>query len=119
MDRLTLENQINGGVIQGISYALFENRLLDRNTGVMVNPNFEMYKIAGSFDMPEIEPLIIDYNEGQSSTGAMGIGEPATVPTSAAIANAIYHAIGVRIRELPMTPDKILAALEAAKGGAR
>ncbi|MFQ5676493.1 MAG: xanthine dehydrogenase family protein molybdopterin-binding subunit, partial [bacterium] len=116
MDRLTIESQINGGIIQGISYALFEDRVLDRNTGVMVNANLEHYKIAGSLDIPEIDSVIIDVNHGQSSTGAIGIGEPATVPTAGAIANAIYHAIGVRIRELPMTPDKILAALESTGG---
>lgn len=116
MDRLTLESQINGGIIQGISYALFENRILDRNTGIMVNANLDQYKIAGSLDVPEIESVIIDVNHGQSSTGAIGIGEPATVPTAGAIANAIYHAIGVRIRELPMTPDKILAALDSRGG---
>ncbi len=66
--------------------------------------------------MPEIESVILDYNQGQSSTGAAGIGEPATVPTAAAIANAVYHAIGVRIREIPMTPAVVLAALDAAKG---
>jgi xanthine dehydrogenase YagR molybdenum-binding subunit len=112
MDRLTVENQINGGIIQGISYALFEDRRLDRNTGVMVNPNLENYKIAGSLDIPVIESHILNVNLGQSSTGAIGIGEPATVPTAAAIANAVYHAIGVRIRELPMTPARVLAALE-------
>ncbi len=112
MDRLTLENQINGGIIQGISYALFEDRRLDRNTGVMVNPNLESYKIAGSLDVPIIESHILNVNLGQSSTGAIGIGEPATIPTAAAIANAVYHAIGVRIRELPMTPARVLAALE-------
>ncbi len=116
MDRLTIRNQINGGVIQGISYALFENRILDRNTGVMVNANLEQYKIAGSVDVPQIESVILDVNEGQSSTGAIGIGEPATVPTAAAIANAVYHAIGVRVRELPMTPQRILAALDQTKG---
>ncbi|TFG45208.1 MAG: xanthine dehydrogenase family protein molybdopterin-binding subunit [Candidatus Brocadiia bacterium] len=112
MDRLTLENQINGGIIQGISYALFEDRRLDRNTGVMVNPNLENYKIAGSLDVPIIESHILNVNLGQSSTGAIGIGEPATIPTAAAIANAVYHAIGVRIRELPMTPARVLAALK-------
>jgi xanthine dehydrogenase YagR molybdenum-binding subunit len=111
MNRLTIENQINGGIIQGISYALFENRILDRNTGVMVNPNLENYKIAGAQEVPIIESHIIDLNLGQSSTGAVGIGEPATIPTSAAIANAVYHAIGVRIRELPMTPSVVLKAL--------
>jgi xanthine dehydrogenase YagR molybdenum-binding subunit len=114
MNRLTIENQINGGIIQGISYALFENRILDRNTGIMVNPNLENYKIAGAQEVPIIESHIIDLNLGQSSTGAVGIGEPATIPTSAAIANAVYHAIGVRIRELPMTPSVVLKALGKA-----
>jgi xanthine dehydrogenase YagR molybdenum-binding subunit len=112
MNRLTIENQINGGIIQGVSYALYENRILDRNTGVMVNPNLESYKIAGAQEVPKIESHIIDLNLGQSSTGAAGIGEPATIPTAAAIANAVYHAIGVRIRQLPMTPAVVLKALE-------
>ena len=111
MDLLTIENQINGGIIQGISFALYENRILDRNTGVMVNPNLEQYKIAGARDVPAIESHIIDLNLGQSSTGAIGVGEPATIPTAAAIANAVYHAIGVRVRELPMTPSVVLKAL--------
>ncbi|MCW8849936.1 MAG: xanthine dehydrogenase family protein molybdopterin-binding subunit, partial [Melioribacteraceae bacterium] len=111
MDRLTLESQIHGGVIQGISYALHEDRILDQNTGIMVNPNLEQYKIVGTLDIPEIECEVVDFNQGQNASGAVGIGEPATIPTSAAIANAIYHAIGVRVRELPMTPDKILNAL--------
>jgi xanthine dehydrogenase YagR molybdenum-binding subunit len=116
MDRLTVENQIQGGIIQGISYALFENRILDRNTGLMVNPNLEQYKIAGSLDVPQIETYLVEYPMGQSSTSAVGIGEPATIPTVGAIANAVYHALGVRIRELPMTPAIILAALESATG---
>ena len=111
MDRLTLESQVHGGIIQGVSYALYEDRRLDRNTGVMVNPDLESYKIAGFNDIPEIDCEIVDLNQSQNASGAVGIGEPATIPTSGAIANAIYHAIGVRIRSLPMTPDKILNAL--------
>ena len=111
MNRLTIQNQINGGIIQGISYALYEDRILDRNTGIMVNPNLEQYKIAGAMDVPVIESHIIDLNLGQSSTGAIGVGEPATIPTVGAIANAVYHAIGVRIREIPMTPSVVLKAL--------
>ncbi len=116
MNRLTIESQINGGVIQGISYALFEDRILDRNTGIMVNPNLEQYKIAGALDVPQIDSVIIDYDTGVNSVSAMGIGEPATVPTAAAIGNAVFHAIGVRLRELPITPDKVLAALSTKKG---
>jgi len=112
-----VKSQVNGGVIQGLSYALYENRILDRNTGIMVNGNLEQYKIAGSREMPVIEPMLIEQYWGKSSTDAAGIGEPATVPTAAAIANAVYNAIGVRIREIPMTPAVVLAAL-AGKNGA-
>ena len=111
MNPLTLTSQINGGIIQGLSYALFENRILDRNTGLMVNPNLEQYKIAGAKEMPEIEPIVIEQYWGRSSTDAAGIGEPATVPTAAAIGNAVYNAIGVRVRQTPMTPAAVLAAL--------
>ncbi|MBC8106170.1 MAG: xanthine dehydrogenase family protein molybdopterin-binding subunit, partial [Anaerolineae bacterium] len=114
---LALDSQINGGVIQGLSYALYEDRILDRNTGIMVNGNLEQYKIAGSREMPVIEPMLIEQYWGKSSTDAAGIGEPSTVPTAAAIANAVYNAIGVRIKEIPMTPAVVLAAL-ASKNGA-
>jgi xanthine dehydrogenase YagR molybdenum-binding subunit len=113
VNRLTIENQIQGGIIQGLSYALFENRILDRNTGLMVNPNLEQYKIAGSLDVPKIETYLVEYPAGQSSTSAVGIGEPATIPTAGAIANAVYHALGVRIREIPMTPQSVFGYLEA------
>ena len=67
--------------------------------------------------MPVIEPMMIEQYWGKSSTDAAGIGEPATVPTAAAIANAVYNAIGVRIRTMPMTPAVVLAAIEEAKKG--
>ncbi len=106
-----VKSQVNGGVIQGISYALFENRILDRNTGVMVNTNLEQYKIAGSREMPEIDAQLIEQYWGKSSTDAAGIGEPATVATAACVANAVYNAIGVRITQIPMTPAVVLEAL--------
>lgn len=117
---LGVESQVNGGVLQGISYALYENRLLDRNTGLMVNPNLEQYKILGARETPKIDVLLIEEYRGRSSTDAGGIGEPATIPTAAAIANAVYHATGARVREIPMTPARVLAALASArKGGDR
>jgi xanthine dehydrogenase YagR molybdenum-binding subunit len=116
LNPLGLENQVNGGIIQGMSYALYENRILDPNTGIMVNPNFESYKIAGAREVPEIDAVFLEEYRGKSSTDAGGIGEPATVPTAAAIANAVYNAIAVRIRELPMTPSRVLEAL-SEKGG--
>ncbi|HEX5707693.1 MAG TPA: xanthine dehydrogenase family protein molybdopterin-binding subunit [Pyrinomonadaceae bacterium] len=120
LNPLAVESQINGGVIQGISYALYENRILDRRAGRMVNPNLEQYKIAGARETPKIEVVLVEEYLGRSSTDAGGIGEPATIPTAAAVANAFYNATGVRMRELPMTPARVLAALEAGartKGG--
>ena len=111
VSRKTAESQIIGGVIQGISFALFEDKILDRNVGAMVNPNLEMYKIVGTADMPHIEPIL--WTKGQ--TGVRSIGEPPTVPTPGAIACAIYNAIGAPVRHMPLTPDKVLAALN---GGA-
>jgi xanthine dehydrogenase YagR molybdenum-binding subunit len=107
-----LVSQINGGVIQGLSYTLFENRLLDPNYGIMVNSNLDKYKIAGSYEIPTIEVQLPESYIGQSSTDASGIGEPGgIIATPAAIANAFYNATGVRIRQLPMTPAVVLAAL--------
>ena len=116
MNPLALESQINGGIIQGVSYALLENRILDRQTGIMVNPNLEEYKIVGAKDTPKIEVHLIEQLWGRSSTDAAGIGEPANVATAAAVANAVYNATGVRIRELPMTPAVVLKALAEQKG---
>jgi len=107
VNKLLAESQVNGGVIGGISYALLEDRLLDRQTGIMVNPNLEAYKIAGAFEMPEIVPILMDMPE----RGVIGLGEPPAIPILGAMANAVYNAIGIRIREFPMTPDKVLNAL--------
>jgi xanthine dehydrogenase YagR molybdenum-binding subunit len=105
-------SQINGGVIQGISYTLFEHRLLDPNYGLMVNANLDRYKIAGSYEVPQIEVQLTESYIGQSSTDASGIGEAAgIISAGAAIGNAVYNATGVRIRQLPMTPSVVLAAL--------
>jgi xanthine dehydrogenase YagR molybdenum-binding subunit len=105
-------SQINGGVIQGISYTLFEHRLIDPNYGIMVNSNLDKYKIAGSYEVPKIEVQLTESYIGQSSTDASGIGEAAgIISAGAAIANAFYNATGVRIRQLPMTPAVVLAAL--------
>jgi xanthine dehydrogenase YagR molybdenum-binding subunit len=113
---LALESQINGGVIQGVSYALYENRILDRQTGIMVNPNLEEYKIVGSKETPQIEVHLIEQLWGKSSTDAAGIGEPSNIATAAAVANAVFNATGVRVRELPMTPAVVLNALAQQKG---
>ncbi|WP_428939898.1 xanthine dehydrogenase family protein molybdopterin-binding subunit [Fontivita pretiosa] len=112
---LALESQINGGVLQGISYALYEDRILDRQTGFMVNPNLEQYKIVGARETPKIQVHLIEQYWARSSVDAAGIGEPATIPTAAAVANAVYNAIGVRITRLPMTPAVVLDAIARAR----
>ncbi|MEO1010989.1 MAG: xanthine dehydrogenase family protein molybdopterin-binding subunit [Bacteroidota bacterium] len=106
-----LESQINGGVIQGVSYALYENRVMDKGTGHMMNANVDQYKVPFSMEIPEIETVIVEEYSGRSSTDAYGIGEPANIATAAAIANAVYNAIGVRLYEIPITPSSILKAL--------
>lgn len=106
-----VESQIRGGVLQGISYALFEERVVDERSGRVLNPNVEFYKILGSKDTPEIVPILVDHYPGKNNAHARGIGEPATVPTAAAVANAIAHATGIRPTALPITPARLLAAL--------
>jgi len=111
IDRLTARSQVVGGVIQGISYALHEDRRLDRNLGDMVNPTFDTYRILGVADCPRIDVVLTSLDSGFNNAGMMGLGEPVTVPTAGAIGNAVFHALGVRVNELPITPARVLAAL--------
>jgi xanthine dehydrogenase YagR molybdenum-binding subunit len=106
------ETQCRGGIIAGLNYALFEERILDRNTGHMVNPNMEFYMTAGQSDLPAIDVMLID----QPARGVIGVGDPPTIATAAAIANAVRNAAGVPVRSLPITPDKLLTELERAGG---
>jgi len=112
INRMTAEGQVFGGVIQGLSYALFEERHMDRHLGHMINSDLEMYKIAGPDDMPEIEAVLYDVANGGNNCSVAGIGEPTMIPTAAAIAGAVHNALGVRVTALPMTPDRVLMALE-------
>jgi xanthine dehydrogenase YagR molybdenum-binding subunit len=107
VSKLTCESQVNGGIIMGMGYALYEERIMDSATGVVLNPNFETYKLTGIADVPEIDVVLLDMPE----RGVIGIGEPVIIPTAAAIANAVANAIGVRVRSLPITPQRVLAAL--------
>jgi len=113
MDRLTAESQCYGGITMGIGYAMFEDRQLDRVTGQMVNPNMEFYLLPGPSDIPEIDVTLVD----QPERGVVGLGEPPTISTAAAIANAVSNAIGARIRRLPITPANVLAALAQQRAG--
>ncbi len=105
-------SQINGGILQGISYALFEQRVMDPKNGFMLNANLAEYKILGAREVPEIEIVLVENYIAESSTDAAGIGESAGIITlAAAIGNAFYNATGVRMRRIPMTPANVLAAL--------
>jgi xanthine dehydrogenase YagR molybdenum-binding subunit len=111
VSRLTAESQCYGGVIGSLNFALFEDRVLDRNTGQMVNPNMEWYLLAGMSDIPHIDIRL----KNQPERGVIGLGEPPTVSTAAAIALAVRNAIGVPVRSLPLTPAKILTSLAQQK----
>jgi xanthine dehydrogenase YagR molybdenum-binding subunit len=112
---LTTQNQVIGAMIQGASWALFENRVLDRNVGTMLNPNLEMYKILAPADMFEAESILTPVANMGNNTSTAGIGEPPIVPTLAAVANAVFNATSARVRELPITPDRVLQALSEAR----
>jgi xanthine dehydrogenase YagR molybdenum-binding subunit len=118
VSRLTAESQVVGGVTQGLGAALFEERVLDDATGTVVNPNLRDYKVPTSLDIPEITPLFAEVVDPHiNNLGVKGLGEPARVPASPAIANAVFNAIGVHVREIPMTPKRVLEALKRKESG--
>ena len=110
LDMLTWRSQIFGGVIGGLNYAMFEERVMDESSGVMLNPDMELYKLAGATDIPEIIVDAYDTPE-MRRRGVIGVGEPPTISTAAAIGNAVANAIGVRVPQWPMTPMNVLNAL--------
>jgi xanthine dehydrogenase YagR molybdenum-binding subunit len=115
MSLLTYENQVFGGMLMGLGLSLTEQRVLDRQTGRMVNANWHDYKIPTALDVPlESTCLPIDPHDTEcNTTGVKGLGEPATIPSAAAIANAIYNATGIRVTEAPVTPDRMLRLIAA------
>jgi xanthine dehydrogenase YagR molybdenum-binding subunit len=113
INKLGCESQVAGGVIMGLNYALFEERIMDKTTGRQVNPDMEFYKLAGIIDIPEIVVHMHDMPE----RGVIGIGEPPTISTCAAIGNAVFNALGARVPLAPFTPDRVLAALARRNGG--
>ena len=110
----TAESQVYGALIMGISYALHEEKIMDQTTGRMLNNNMEFYKLAGIGDIGELVVHMMT-GPGYDERGTIGLGEPPVVSPGAAISNAVANAIGVRVPTIPLTPDKVLAAL--AKGG--
>jgi len=108
----TLAGQTYGAIAQGVGYALYEEVISEQ--GRILNPSFTDYKIPTAREMSfPIELVFIETDEPSGPFGAKGVGEPGLVPTAPAIANAVADAIGVRIRDLPITPEKILAALRS------
>ena len=105
-----VEGQIEGGTVQGIGMALMEEQVIKE--GITLNPDLTGYLIPTSMDTPHFATRLVENEDSGGPFGAKGIGEPATIATTPAIANAIYDAIGVRIFDLPITPEKILKALK-------
>jgi xanthine dehydrogenase YagR molybdenum-binding subunit len=117
MNLLTYRNQVFGGAIMGLGFGMTERRILDGHTGKMVNANWHDYKIPTARDVPaDLTCVPIDPHDNEcNTTPTKGIGEPAMIPTTAAIANAVYHATGIRFTAAPITPQKVVALL-AARG---
>ena len=105
LNRLTLESQINGGMIQSLGMALYEGRVMDAQLGMQLNPGMGDYKIPGCLEMPELVPIIDDDDKREA---VIGIAEGCIIPALGAVVNAVFNATGIRVRELPITPDKIL-----------
>jgi len=114
IDMLTARSQVYGGMIMGITYALTEERVMDPTTGTMLNADMEFYKIAGIGDVGDLVVHMMT-GPGYDDRGVIGLGEPPVISPGAAISNAVANAIGVRVPHLPITPDRVLEALE--KGG--
>lgn len=114
IDLKTAESQCYGAMIMGVCYGIFEEKIMDNTLGRMLNPNMEFYKLAGIGDFGELKVHMMT-GPGYDERGVIGLGEPPVISPGAAISNAVANAIGVRVPTLPITPEKVLAAL--SKGG--
>ena len=115
IDLKTAESQFYGALIMGVAYSLYEEKIMDQQTGRMLNPNMEFYKLAGIGDIGQLVVHMMT-GKGYDERGTIGLGEPPVISPGAAISNAVANAIGVRVPTLPLTPDRVLEALEK-KGG--
>ncbi len=114
------ESSVLGALIMGVSYSLYEEKVMDPVTGLMLNADMEFYRLAGLSDIPELKVHMMT-GKGYDERGVIGLGEPPVISSGAAISNAVANALGVRVPFLPITPDKVLAALSqpsAQKAGA-
>jgi xanthine dehydrogenase YagR molybdenum-binding subunit len=113
LNRLTFDNQVYGGIVMGLGFAMTEDRVLDRHTGKMANANFHDYKVPTMMDISvEHACLPMDVPDDEfNTTGTKGVGEPATIPTAAAVANAVADAIGIRVTDTPLNPTQLARLL--------
>jgi CO/xanthine dehydrogenase Mo-binding subunit len=112
---LTATSQVIGGVVMGISMALTEELIHDRATGIPVNPNYRDAKVLTHLDIPKIEPMFVEKTDPFGPYGAKGLGESTITPSVACIANAIFNATGIRLKELPLTQDKLIREAQNEK----
>jgi CO/xanthine dehydrogenase Mo-binding subunit len=110
LNPMSVEGQVDGGISMGIGQALYEEVVVNEN-GIPLNPNFHEYSIPGFMDMPELDTETVESYDHTSAFGSKEIGEGPLCPVPPALLNAISDAIGVRMTELPITPEKILKAL--------
>jgi xanthine dehydrogenase YagR molybdenum-binding subunit len=116
---LTAASQVYGGVMMGLGFGTSEERVIDQRTGLQMTANLEDYKVPTIVDAPRVDVDFVDLVDVEAnSVGAKGLGEPPIIPPAAAIANAVADAIGVRLLDLPMTPDRVLNALKNGQEGA-
>jgi xanthine dehydrogenase YagR molybdenum-binding subunit len=115
IDLKTAESQCLGALIMGISYSLFEEKVFDPTTGHMLNADMQWYRLAGLSDIPELVVHMMT-GKGYDERGVIGLGEPPVISPGAAISNAVANALGVRVPFLPLTPDRVLNALEQKAG---
>ena len=112
-----VDSQVIGGITQGLGFALTEERVVDARHGVVLNANLEDYKVPTVADVPSIVHVRVDLPDPEANnTGAKGIGEPPLVPTAPAVANAVFDAVGVRIRHAPLSRHRLLEALTQQAG---
>ncbi|MGB2986734.1 MAG: molybdopterin cofactor-binding domain-containing protein, partial [Phycisphaerae bacterium] len=113
INRLGIEGQVEGGIAQGIGYCLTEEVKVEG--GRILNPTFTDYKLLTTQDLPELDISFVETRDPAGPYGAKGIGESPLIPVAPAIANAVYNATGVRITELPLTPERVLMKLKEAR----
>src|SRR5437667_6348719 len=114
IDLKTAKSQVYCALIMGSTYSLFEEAIYDPRTGRMLNPDMEFYRLAGIKDVGMLKVHMMT-GAGYDERGVIGLGEPPVISPGAAIANAVANAVGVRVPYLPLTPDRVIAALQ--KGG--